>query len=153
MSLKHGATIKMRIEEIIKSLPNGFHDAELKSINLDYLEKKAVLFLDIWTGDLTSHDTGLRETYKAGILEIEKFLFFSIEAPDQRYEFPANGSVTIDLWPLDLLKDKLKGELFQSITKIIETLPKEIFSAWIYVSNWNAFIYFAASNAAFRWVD
>jgi hypothetical protein len=40
----------MTLDELAVSLPNGFHDAELKTLALDYERREARLVLDLWSG-------------------------------------------------------------------------------------------------------
>src|SRR5262245_32870453 len=88
----------MTLREIDASLPNGFHDAEISSIRLDFLSRRAALDREIWIGDSLR---GARETYRAGRLELSGVAYFAIDPPDQRYRFAEPGAICIDLCDAD----------------------------------------------------
>jgi hypothetical protein len=46
----------MTFNEILASLPNGLHDAELLRFEMDYVQRHLVFELVVWMGDMdTSH--------------------------------------------------------------------------------------------------
>ena len=51
----------MNIEDIEKTLPNGFHDAILQRLNIDYINKIVELDLNVWVGDINSENENIRE--------------------------------------------------------------------------------------------
>lgn len=44
--------VSKSLDEIQINLPNGFHDAEIKSIVINYVERKIVIDLMLWVGDV-----------------------------------------------------------------------------------------------------
>ena len=134
----------MNLEELENKLPNGFHDAQLININIDYSNQKAVLDINLWTGDLDAKESELRETWRHGKLTINKLLFCVIEPPDSNYHYIESGPVNIDGGPMKALSSPPKIPL-------PNPLPKDAFVHWFYVSDWNAFIYIAGMDAQFDW--
>lgn len=68
-------TTKGTLTEIDDSLPNGFHDAMIHSIQLDYVNREAIIKLDVWVGDLNSGDENLRDKYQSGQLILSDLLY------------------------------------------------------------------------------
>jgi hypothetical protein len=54
------------LQEIIDSLPNGLHDAQVHSINLDYVKREAKLTLSVWVGSRIREIAELRREFGAG---------------------------------------------------------------------------------------
>lgn len=129
----------MTIEEVFDSLPNGLHDAYLRSINLDYAQRVAELHLDIWVGDM-SLDGEAREARRPVVLKLSGLCYFVVDAPDSEYDFHEPKP----LW-IDTGVEPLASEI--SSVKLPEP-PDGAFTFWIYVNNWNAFIHVAATNAS-----
>ena len=126
----------MTFEEIQDSLPNGLHDAGINSISLDYLHRKVIFDLKIWTSDLEDEDP---ETYRRATLSFAPFLYCVIEGPDPRYPFATAGPSRIDAGSYKS-EDAELGPLRAS-------LPDGAFVCWFFVNNWISFIHVAALNA------
>jgi hypothetical protein len=131
----------MNLEEIDKDLPNGFHDAKIKSVNLNYETRVARILLDLWTGDLTSKEESIREARKRGELVLKDFLFFVIEPPDPNYEYAKPSALWIDA-------RSFKNDPKRKEVKLPQDLPENAFVYRVFVSDWNSFIYFAATDCA-----
>lgn len=129
----------MTIADIEKSLPNGFHDSNLKRIDIDYATRQGDLEFEVNTGSLDTN----RENYRLGKLSISGLLFCIIETPDSRYPFQkAEG-----LW----IADSGIVETAKFPNKLPESLPEGAFAHYFFVNDWNAFIYIAAMDASFGW--
>src|SRR3954469_11537584 len=76
----------MNIEDISNALPNGFHDAYIQRLILDYAKHEAVFELEIWVGDSDSKDTTKSDEYRSGRLKLDGFLFCVIEPPDVPFD-------------------------------------------------------------------
>jgi hypothetical protein len=124
------------LEEIQIDLPNGFHDAEITSIVINYVERTIVIDLMLWVGDPELTDKAARETYVPGLLTISELDFCVIEPPDYRYPFAAGKAIRIDSGP----------GLPPNISFSTDP-PADAFDHWFFVSDWNSFIYFRARNA------
>jgi len=136
----------MRLEEIERMLPNGFHDALLERICVDYVKRCARLDLHVWMGDLRSQDKESREAYREGQLRLDDLLFCVIEPPDPTYSYYESGSLLLGA-------GSLKSTEIPSLPQLPGPLPEGAFTHWFFVQKWNAFIYVAAMDAHFEWKD
>ena len=137
----------MNIEEIADTLPNGFHDALVRGISLDYERREVVFALDVWVGDLDSDDPAAREEYRCGVLKLSGLLYFVVEPPDvpaEQLRLGEEGSLWLTADSSDF------GEL-KSYPKLPEPLPGGGFRHWFFVSDLNCFMYIAATAASFVW--
>jgi hypothetical protein len=130
------------IEELIKSLPNGLHDANLKSISVDFMERTIKMQIDLWVGDLSKKSEELREAYKSTKLLITGFDFCVFDVPDGRYLSSLDIGLTIDAGP------------GQPSTSPIELppIPAGSFLFWIWVEEWNGFIRISAKDIQNIWI-
>lgn len=134
----------MTIDEIEMKLPNGFHDASLKKIHIDYIKREANLEIDVHIG--TPEDK--KETYRTVSLKLDGLQFYVIEPPDPQYFLQGTkGHWIADSAPLESLESEKLPK------KLIECLPKGAFIHYFFISDWNAFIYLAAMDASFEWAD
>ena len=76
----------MTLENIEEQLPNGFHDSELKNINLDLNNQILTLTLDV---DLSDHDTDTEGSRKAELC-IRNLSFFTLVPYLCQTELPLN---------------------------------------------------------------
>jgi hypothetical protein len=128
----------MTLDEIADTLPNGFHDAQIKSINIDYVRRVAILDMEILMADSIEDRT---ETYRAAQLILSRLLFLVIEAPDSKYPYQEERA----LW-VDAGSEKSTETLAPRPRPT--PLPDNAFTHWFFVNNWNAFIHVAAMDAA-----
>lgn len=136
----------MKLEEIEKMLPNGFHDSLLKSITIDYSKHEAIFDLHIWVGDLYAENAESRETYRRCLLKLYQLYFCVIEAPDPKYPYHESDCLRLDGGPLNSIEKKPAFQL-------PNTLPKDVATYWFFIEEWNAFIYVAAMSAQLDWID
>jgi hypothetical protein len=138
---------RMTIEEIDGSLPNGFHDADITGIQIDYVRREAIFTLEV---DVSSLETGTRErSYRPAELKLSGLLYLIIEPPDRPFgeeEF-ARGSKP---W---ITADSSDFGLLESVPVLPEPLPPGGFRHWFFNSRHNCFIYVAAMDAGFEWID
>ncbi len=135
----------MKIEDIERELPNGFHDAELQNIFIDYDKYEAIFEIKVWIGDINSESRELLETYRRGQLKLYGLRYCVIEAPDPRYHY-YDRELTIDAGTVNSLRKAPE-------VRLPELPSEEVFSHWFFVRQWNAFIYVTASNARFDWIE
>jgi hypothetical protein len=128
----------MTIEEIEGNLPNGFHDASLKRIEIDYVKMVAVLDIDV---DTSSPDTD--EEYREGRLTLTGLLFCVIDPPD----FRSPVKTTEGVW----IADSGQATTEQLTTKLPGPIPAGVFVHYFYINDWNAFLYVAAASARLDW--
>jgi hypothetical protein len=65
-------------------MPNGFHDAHLLNISVDYRERTLQIDLNWWTGDMDSEVKEVRESYREGRLIVSGLQYFVVESPENR---------------------------------------------------------------------
>ena len=123
----------MKLEELESSLPNGFHDAILRAIHIDYVTASASLVLDVDVGEVKANE----DRYRRARVNLSGLLFFSIESPERLK----------DLWPPDgLMIDAGPGRRSE-----VPPSPDSAFVHWFYVVAWNSFIHVAAHEASISW--
>lgn len=128
----------MNMSDVEDSLPNGFHDAILISMCVDYSPKVLRLVLDVCIDDFETDEI---DRHRLGELTVSGLQYLAVEAPRDH----ANGS--------ELLIDMGKIGEPNAPAHVVppEHLAKGSFCYWIFVSNWNSFIYFAALDASWTW--
>mgnify|MGYP000118255654 CR=1 FL=1 len=131
----------MTIEEIEMSLPNGLHDAILRRLTIDYGKLHAKLDIEVNIGDNISEEQS--QQYKLGYLTLDKFLFCIIESPSSIYHAKENNGVWITS----------SGPVLDPgiLEKLPRPLPKGAFVHYLFINDWNAFIYISAMEAYFEW--
>jgi hypothetical protein len=124
------------LEAIEANLPNGFHDALIKGISVDYVERKIVLSIAIWTGTLEGATEQERESYADAVLTVSDFLFCVIDPPDPQYPFNSPEPLRVD-----------SGSGNPKGVEFLNNIPPDAFAHWFFVNQWNSFIYIAARSA------
>lgn len=133
----------MNFKLFLNSLPNGLHDAHISAINIDYVARSIKMFAEIWTGDLESNIDSIREGYKNAEICITNFQYIVIEQPDHNYGYNKKETLWIDAGEIDDLKKKPE----------LPEAQANNFQFWIFVNDWNAFIYIAAESINIEWHD
>lgn len=137
----------MTIEEIEMTLPNGFHDACIEKLNIDYDKQEARIELLIDVSSPQLHEKKMQSMPRKGTLTLSGLLFFVIEPPDHQY-FSQNQKAE-RLWIADSgpVASSKKLELLSAIPT---ASSKNIFSHYFFIRNWNSFIIVAAAEARFE---
>lgn len=133
----------MTIEEIERGLPNGFHDARLKGIDIDYARREARLDLQADIGSPESRSEGIKDAYRACRLTLSDLLFCVIEPPGPTYQ----RQKAEWLW----IADSGPATSEEILPKLPTPLPEGAFVHYFFINEWNAFIYLAAMDACFEW--
>jgi len=133
----------MTIDELAASLPNGFHDARLKAVSIDYVNCVATLELDVWIGELEAASYSEREKYRPGRVRLSGLIFWVCEPPGIGYPYDIGRGLRIDTGTMQTLATPPSMPL--------PSAPQECFINWIFVADWNAFIYVAARDALLTW--
>ena len=131
--------VLVTLTEISESLPNGFHDAEVLALSIDFTAAVAVWDMSIWVGDAASGDERVREEYRSARLLIYGVRLLTFEPPASGYPFSTPGTLTVDLDALDVAATPL------------HTLPAGCFASRFFVYEWNAFIDVVAADASLEW--
>lgn len=136
----------MTLEELADTLPNGFHDAEVRQLKIDYVKREVRLLLDLCVGDPSAETEELREGYRQAEVKLSGLLYWVIEPPDARYAYGKAGTLWIDAGALESDEPQLS-------VKLPESLPSGAFASWIFVQDWNSFMHVAAMDASIKWKD
>lgn len=89
----------MTFEELSDQLPNGFHDAMIRNMSVDFVAKRIRIEMELLIG---MPHTANPEGYRDGTLTLVTPYLFFIEPPDPGYRFIPNGS------PLDVDGDSVR---------------------------------------------
>jgi hypothetical protein len=114
-------------------LPNGLHDAKLRSFRLDLQRRRLAMELDVWVDDPA--ESNFQERYRRALLELVVAGQFVVEAADIRYPFQEARSVRIDL--------SIEREASESSPE----------RARFFVNEWNSFITVEDRGALLTWLD
>lgn len=136
----------MTLDELDKKLPNGFHDAHIFSINLDYVAGTAELHLSLWVGSMDDPPPAREEYHEASLL-VTGLCFCSIEPPYPSYPFIPHGL------PVTVSGDPAKSDHLPSLTDLSARCPAGTWYYRFFVNDWNAFIHIAARDAEFDWIE
>jgi hypothetical protein len=134
----------MTIDEIRRSLPNGFHDSDILSLHIDYLKGEVTFLMDI---DLSSPDMEVDESSRIGELKLSGLLYCVIEPP--AYSLGKDYIFCEDrLW---ITSDSSDFSLLKERAKLPEPMPDGGFRHWFFISSHKCLIYVAAMDATFQW--
>jgi hypothetical protein len=132
----------MTFEELDMRFPNGFVDAEITGLGLDYQDRIATLSLNL-RGN--SPDSANSQEYKRAVLTLQGFYYVSIDPPDSAHLFhPDWTKITVDGLPED-------PQHFPLYEQLKPTLQVDAFYCRFFVHDWNSFIHLAAKSAQFSW--
>ncbi len=134
----------MTFEELENSLPNGFHDAVLRKIDLDFVSKSVVLAVDLLTGGPDDPDP---EAYRSGTVRLSPAYLFLLEPPDASYAFVPDGS------PVKVDGDYVKIGQSPEVDSLLPVLPHNATLYRLFLEKWNAFLYLAGGSVEFSWDD
>jgi hypothetical protein len=128
------------LDELGRTLPNGFHDSEIRSLRVDYSKREVALELAVWLGDMEEKDAP-REAYRDAEVSIDGLQVLAIEPPDPRSPFKERHRL-----PGDLM-----GGAFKSDIPAVGRIATGSFVASFFVDDWNSFIHVAARSASIEW--
>ena len=133
----------MTLQELMASLPNGFHDSELRELTFDFTNNEARLTLDVWVGDLGSKDPDVREKYQKAELWLSN-LGFWISQSSEPGEFPVSKeSLCIDI--------SILREDFDPGVALPEFRPENP-TYCLYSTDINTCFFFACQSASLHWL-
>lgn len=131
----------MTIKELEAKLGLTLHDAQLDSLSVDYVKRTANFIMDICVGDPEAKAEKDRERWRKGRLSLTGLQYLVIDPPDPTYLY--NDPSAVDLDPCDA--DQEIAPRYR--------IPDDGFEGRFFVSDWNAFIHFAATNATLNWLN
>lgn len=126
------------MEELEADLPNGLHDSLLRGFSSEPAEQRAEFILDVWIGDLHSDAVADRECRRPARLELLGLAYLVLDAEDPRCSLTA--PVQIDTCGPDADPERSRQ------------VPPGGFAGRFFVTEWNAFIHFAALEARLTWI-
>src|SRR5262245_11353193 len=128
----------MTFDELDNSLPNGFHDAKLSKLTLDYGQRSATLCMKLLVG---GHQSASPGEYKPATLRILGLCFCGIELPFPPEPFLPDGSpVNVSGFPEDSSSLMRPNESLAQINEILAKCPPGTFSYRFFSHDWNSFI-------------
>lgn len=138
----------MQLDDLLGSDPPHatFHDAGIERLALDYIASEAVLDCSIRIGDPDAEDEEAREMRRRGRLIFRGLHYCAIDPPDSSYPYDNPGS-------LCLSDDGSVGSDSVSGERLPANIPAGSFAHYFFINDWNAFIYIAAENARFEWME
>jgi hypothetical protein len=133
----------MTLEQLEEELPNGLHDAQIRSITRDFENGKIILEVRILVG-LPDDPLEHRDEYRNGSITFTGVELFVIESPEASSAFLAPGAVSfsvarseVELFPRDIVKKLAQGINMYSF----------------FVLDWHSSIHIAASDMRFGWKE
>jgi hypothetical protein len=129
------------VDELEADLPNGLHDAMLRTFSENPADRRAEFILDVWLGDLHSTVNAERERYRPARLELLGLVYLIVDDPDPRYPAGDGSPLRIDACAAD--DDPGRSQ----------QVPDGGFAGRFFVTEWNAFIHFAALDARLTWIN
>src|SRR5271168_873683 len=134
----------MTFEQLDRNYPNGFDDAEMTTLSVDYGSGTATLHLNL-RGN--SPDIPDSQRYAREVLTLLGLYYFAIVPPDLDHLFsPTQSKVVFYGMPED-------SEQFPLYERLKPALPEDAFCCRFYIHNWNSFIHIAAKDAQFSWLE
>jgi hypothetical protein len=124
------------LDELAETLPNGFHDARVSSMRLDFAMRVVELELSIWLG--TDENPELHRTARVTLSGLR---FCVLDPPDPTYAYMEAKP----LWISDVIAPP-SGTVLPSV-------DREAFVSSFFVNQWNAFVHVAAVDASLTWVS
>jgi hypothetical protein len=131
----------MTFEEVEKTLPNGFHDAKIVRITLDYPAGTLLMTMQILVGTPGEAD---QEEYGPAELRANGLYFCFIDPPDPTYPFRLNGKALGVSGAREPRESPVIGNL-------LHKLPEGVSVYRFYADKWNSFIHVAASDVQISW--
>ena len=129
------------IGELEAKLEISLHDSLLRELSTDLVGRTAEFILDVWVGDPEAAPGPERERRRAARLTLSGLEYLVVDPPDPSYPYALRKPVDLDPCGPD---NEVAGRY---------RLPEGAFAARFFVSDWNAFIHFAAMTAALTWLE
>jgi hypothetical protein len=133
----------MTFKELLELLPSGLHDARLNEILVDYSKATARLLVDVSVGDPDAESEEAREATRRASVTFQGLHYFVAEAPRVE-EAGRAGPLRIDAGLLSGLEEPPEVQL--------PTVAMGSSECWLFVRNWNAFIYVASETVGLEWL-
>jgi hypothetical protein len=123
----------------------SFHDAIIRTICIHYESRELWMGCTLPIGDPDAESKEAREATADGTLQFSGLLYCVLEPPDTNYAFEENGLEVSSNGSVATTKFKGPHPALPDISE------EAAFVHWFFVSNWNAFLFIAATGARFVW--
>ncbi len=134
----------MTFEELDEKLPNGFHDAKIHAINVDFAGRRVVIRMGLLTG---LPETESPEGWRAATLTVQPAYLSFIEPPDASYPFmPQGRPLNVDGSPVTMAQGA-------AIDELLPILPKGATTFRFFLEEWNSFFYISGGGVDLSWDD
>jgi hypothetical protein len=128
----------MTFEELDREYPNGFDDAEISEVMIDYAQRTATLQLNMRPN---GPDSAERDVYSTAVLTVQGPYYLSIDPPDIDHLFgPERKVITVDGLPDDAVA-------FPQLGCVQSRASSGGFYCRFFVHDWNSFIHIGAAGA------
>lgn len=135
----------MTLDEWDQELPNGFHDAYILSLQIDYAVGTAKFALALHTG-WSDDPEPERERYQNAEMLVTGLCFCSIDPPDPSYRFlPSGKGICVG-------GDPAQADHLPLLPGLAAKFPTGTWCYRFFVHDWNAFIHIAAHDAQVTWI-
>jgi hypothetical protein len=122
-------------ERLYDLLPNGLHDADLRSFAMDYTLQQLSLDVVAWV----SEGEQPRELYRPAHVTFGGVSFLVVEPPRDRTELDVKQSVWIDAGVLDAQHDLVAN------LDIVGPIN------YVFLRDFNSFMFFSADSVQIEW--
>lgn len=130
----------MTLAEIEDSSPNGFHDAEIRQLSVDFIKQTANFRILVWVGER-------REAYRTGDLTLSGLQLFTLESPTTAVLLDGSP-ITIDAGVESISDDFCRQNLG---AELLSKLPPGAFVRSYFVFSFNCFMHVSALSAQVAW--
>ena len=131
----------MTLEELEEQLPNGLHDAKIRSITHNYETGTLVVFVEILTGS-PNDPPSTRSAYQDALISFSDVFLCHIEQPENERIIGVRGSVWFKYWRTG------PGIL---LPKLSDRFPTDALSYTLYILEWESSIHIVATDVSFSW--
>jgi hypothetical protein len=131
----------MTLEKLEEELPNGLHDAQIRSITRNFENRSLTLEVRILIG-LPDDPPGKRDEYRNGCITFTGVELFVVEVPDASSASLWSGSVYFSVSRSDV--DTFPVEIVKKLTPRINMYT-------FFLLHWISNIHVAASDMTFGW--
>lgn len=123
------------LEAIESTLPWGLHDAVLEGLSLDFVGSRLTL-------DVRLMMTTRQEMDRRARVHVAGLAWSVVEAPTSR----AQGESPISAGRLTDAEERWAD-------RSLPPVPPDCFGYWLFLQDWDAFIFFAARDATMEWIE
>lgn len=141
----------MTFDQLDEDLPNGFHDAKLLRLALDYEQRSAMLYMKLLVQGPQGPNS---EEYRGATVQVAGLCFCSIELPSPDEPFVPDGfPVNISGYSEESPALMNPNQSLAQIREILAKCPPGTSSYRFFSHDWNSFIHIAGTDVRLSWDD